>query len=69
MASRARTQDACLRGASKPFCWEDWNRDMDARYDAVRQSIAEYERLSAEIAEAHRSMVQDVTDMLAGEGL
>lgn len=70
-AHRGRFRHTPEAMASRPFSWAEYNRDFDARMDALKQSVAEYERLSAEMTAARLSMIRDVSDMLGldqGEG-
>lgn len=63
--SRARTQAACLKDAAR-FDWDEYNRQFDARMNALRQSIAECAAVDEAIAQAGRDMARDVRAIIGG---
>lgn len=62
----ARTQAACLQDAAR-FDWDEYNRQFDAKMNALRQSLAECEAVDAAIAQAGRDMARDVRKIVGDD--
>lgn len=61
--TRARTQAACLKDATR-FDWDEYNRQFDAKMNALRQSLAECAAVDEAIAQAGRDMSRDVRKIM-----
>lgn len=61
--SRARTQAACLKDAAR-FDWDEYNRQLDAKMNALRQAPAECAAVDAAITRAGRDMARDVRKIM-----
>lgn len=62
--TRARTIAACDASATR-FDWDEWQRDFDAKMNAFRQSLDEYNAIEAAIAQARIDMARDIRGMLS----
>lgn len=57
-------RSARLLGDAMRFDWDDWNRQFDAKMNALKQSLAEVDRIETAIAEANINMARDLRGML-----
>ena len=64
--SRARTQAACLQDAAR-FDWDEYNRQFDAKMNALRQALAECAAVDAAITRAGRDMARDVRAIMGDD--
>ncbi len=63
--TRARTIHACDQSAMR-FDWEVYNRQFDAKMNALRQSLDECAAIDDTIAQAGMNMVRDVRSLIGG---
>ena len=64
----ARREARALEAATKPFDWDAWNADMDARADAAQAALARWNETCTALVNLHMDTITGLRADIAAIG-